>query len=307
MNKILVTGSSGFIGVNLINYLNDFFYSLLLFSREAGFSYNTIDSNYLNKEGITTIIHLAGKAHDLKNVTNEQEYFKVNTELTINLYNDFLKSNSKIFIYFSSVKAVKDHFDNILTEDVKPDPTTAYGKSKLAAENYIMSNLATTSKRVYILRPCLIHGPENKGNLNLLYKTVCKGFPWPLGEFKNKRSFCSIDNLCFIINELINNDQIPSGIYNIADDEPLSTIEIIKLISEKLRKKPLILNIPKLIINTFFKCGDFLRLPLNTDRLNKLTETYIVSNQKIRQAIDKPLPVTSKDGLIKTFNSFNNA
>ena len=110
-----------------------------------------------------------------------------------------------------------------------------------------------------------------------------------------------------MINELIQNDQIPSGIYNIADDEALSTNELIKLISESEGKKPFIWNIPRFIIKTISKIGDSFRLPLNTERLGKLTESFIVSNQKLKNAINKPLPVTSKEGLLKTFNSFNNA
>jgi nucleoside-diphosphate-sugar epimerase len=153
----------------------------------------------------------------------------------------------------------------------------------------------------------MIHGPSNKGNLNLLYKIVSKGLPWPLGSFDNKRSFCSVDNICFIINELIYNDKIPSGVYNIADDEPLSTNDLIKLIAVSLSKKPFILNTPKFLVKIVSKLGDALKLPLNTERLIKLTETYIVSNQKIKNAINKPLPVSAAEGLLKTFNSFNNA
>jgi nucleoside-diphosphate-sugar epimerase len=152
----------------------------------------------------------------------------------------------------------------------------------------------------------MIHGKGNKGNLNLLYKMVSKGFPWPLGAFKNKRSFCSIDNLCFIINELIENDKISSGVYNIADDEPISSNEIIKLIAKSMDNTPFILNIPKFLVKGFSKLGDIFKLPLNTERLSKLTETYLVSNQKIKIAIKKPLPISTKYGLIKTFESFRN-
>ena len=82
----------------------------------------------------------------------------------------------------------------ILTEDTIPNPKTHYGISKLQAENYILDQKLPEGKRVYILRPCMIHGPGNKGNLNLLYTLVKKGFPWPLGAFENQRSFLSIDN-----------------------------------------------------------------------------------------------------------------
>jgi nucleoside-diphosphate-sugar epimerase len=151
----------------------------------------------------------------------------------------------------------------------------------------------------------MIHGPGNKGNLNLLYKLVSKGIPWPLGAFDNKRSFCSIDNLMFIIKELINRDNIPSGVYNVADDEALSTNEVISLFAVSQNRKPKIWILPKGLIKTFAKLGDLLQLPLTTERLQKLTESYVVSNQKIKSAIGKNLQVSAKDGLLKTFNSFH--
>ena len=64
-------------------------------------------------------------------------------------------------------------------------------------------------------------------------------------------------------------------------------------------------NLPKSIIKFLSKLGDLLKLPLNTERLNKLTETYIVSNNKIIKAMNKPLPLSAKEGLMKTLNSFN--
>jgi nucleoside-diphosphate-sugar epimerase len=151
----------------------------------------------------------------------------------------------------------------------------------------------------------MIHGPGNKGNLNLLYKIVSKRLPWPLGAFENKRSFCSIDNLCFCINELIINDTIPSGIYNIADDEPIATKDLIKLMAKSQDKKYRIWNIPQLIIKLISRLGDYFNLPLNSERLNKLTENFIVSNNKIKTAIKKPLPFSAHEGLIKTFHSFD--
>ena len=294
MNSIFITGSNGFIGKNMITYFS-LDYSFVKYDK----------TNPVNIQG-EVVLHLAGKAHDLKNVSNSSEYYEVNTELTKTVFDAFLASNAKVFITLSSVKAVADEVEGILTEDHIPRPITHYGKSKLLAEQYIISKQIPEGKRVYILRLCMIHGPGNKGNLNLLYKMVKKGLPWPLGAFDNKRSFCSINNLCFIINELIQNNQIQSGIYNIADDDTVSTKELISLIAQCENKNFKIWNVPKSIIIFFSKLGDLLRLPLNTERLNKLTETYIVSNQKIRKAIDKPLPINAKVGLLNTFNSFNN-
>ena len=292
MKNIYITGSSGFVGENVIAN----FYSKYLFHK-----YNKETAFDIKDE---IVLHLAGKAHDLINALDYKDYYFVNTELTKNIFDCFLESQSKIFIFLSSVKAVADHVDSELTENTIPNPITHYGKSKLLAEQYILSKVIPEGKRVYILRPCMIHGLGNKGNLNFLYKIVSKGFPWPLGAFENKRSFCSIDNLCFVINELIENNQIQSGVYNIADDEPISTNELINLISVALGKKPHIWNAPQSLIKSLSKIGDMLNLPLNSERLNKLTETYIVSNNKIINAINKRLPISAKDGLIKTVNSF---
>ena len=294
-NTIFITGASGFVGKNL---LNEF---------ENMYTFSIFEKGDIISISQDIVIHLAGKAHDLKNTSLKDQYYVVNTELTKVIFDKFLESNARVFITISSVKAAADTLDIVLTENHIPNPITHYGKSKLLAEEYILSKEIPQGKRVYILRPCMIHGPGNKGNLNLLYKIVRKGLPWPLGRFENKRSFCSIDNLCFVINEIIQNDQIPSGVYNIADDEALSTNELIRLIAESQGKKSFIWNTPKSIIKSLSKLGDLCRLPLNTERLSKLTENYVVSNQKLKNAIHKPLPVCSKKGLLKTLNSFNNA
>jgi nucleoside-diphosphate-sugar epimerase len=292
MSSIFITGSSGFVGLNLIEYLRSFF-TFIKYQRETAIEINQ-----------DIVIHLAGKAHDLKKTSNSDEYYQLNTELTKKVFDAFLASNAKVFITLSSVKAVADEVDNVLTEEDIPNPITHYGKSKLLAEQYILSKDIPLGKRVYILRPCMIHGLGNKGNLNLLYKLVSKGIPWPLGSFDNKRSFCSIGNLMFIIKELINREDIPSGVYNVADDEPLSTNEVISLLAISQNRRPKILILPKGLIKAFAKLGDLLRLPLTTERLQKLTESYVVSNQKIKSAIGKNLHVSAKDGLLKTFNSF---
>jgi nucleoside-diphosphate-sugar epimerase len=293
MTSIGISGSTGFIGKNILEK-NINLFQFVCYKKNQKFEI---------KEDI--IIHLAGKAHDLKNIADPFEYYLVNTELTKKIFDAFLLSDAKVFITLSSVKAVADTLDSILTEDFLPNPTTHYGKSKLLAEHYILSRKIPEGKRVYILRPCMIHGPGNKGNLNLLYKIVKSGFPWPLGSFENQRSFCSIDNLCFIINELIENFEIPSGLYNIADNESLSTNELIEIIALSRGRNPFILKTPKFLINFIVKVGDYFKLPLNTERLKKLTENYIVSNDKIITAINKPLPLTAKEGLLKTLNSFN--
>ena len=291
--NIFITGSTGFVGINCINYFKTN-YSFTLFNKN--------EKDFIINEDI--VLHLAGKAHDLKNEFNINEYYEVNTELTKVIFDKFLKSNSKVFIFLSSVKAVIDNDIENLTEDTIPNPKSHYGKSKLLAEQYILSK-NNSDKRIYILRPCMIHGPSNKGNLNLLYNYIIKGMPWPLGFFENKRSFCSIDNLCFILAELFNNELIPSGLYNIADDVPLSTNDVIKLITKTKGIKNNIWYINKRFINTVAKFGNLFNFPFNTEKLRKLTDTYVVNTSKMKKYLNHPLPISTSDGLIKTFQSFN--
>ena len=290
--EIFITGSSGFVGSYLKKSFKNIF-SLKYYKRESSIK---IDSQ--------VVLHLAGLAHDLKKTKNFKDYYTVNTELTKCIFDEFLNSNAEVFIFLSSVKASSDSIDSVLYEDSTSNPKTHYGKSKLLAENYITSKKITKGKRIYILRPCMIHGPNNKGNLNLLYNLVSKKIPWILGLYENKRSYCSIENLSFVIKELINNKKIPSGIYNVSDDDPLSTNEIICLISKSQNKKPIIWNISKKLIKAIAKIGDVFPLFINSERLQKLTETYVVSNEKIKKGIGKELPVDSKNGMLNTFKSY---
>jgi nucleoside-diphosphate-sugar epimerase len=294
--RITITGNSGFVGHNLQDYLKDLYDLKAMSVRYKPYQQFDLKTD--------AIIHLAGKAHDLKKVSSSKEYYEANFELTKQVFNAFLDSESAIFIFMSTVKAVADEVKGVLTEDSIPDPKTHYGIAKHQAEEYILSKKLPEGKRVYILRPCMIHGPGNKGNLNLLYQLVARGLPWPLGAFENKRSFLSIDNLCFVIKELLENETISSGAYQIADDQPLSTNELIQLLGTSLDKRSSIWNISSSWIKGVARLGDYLHLPLNSERLQKLTGNYVVSNQKIVKAIGKPLPVESKDGLLRTFESF---
>lgn len=294
--KITITGATGFVGTNLQDYLKSIH------------DIKPISVRYKdnNRFEIMTdaIIHLAGKAHDFKKVSHPDEYYEANFELTKQLFDVFLTSEATVFIFMSTVKAVADEVKEILNEEAIPNPKTHYGIAKHQAEEYILSQKLTERKRVYILRPCIIHGPGNKGNMNLLYKLVAKGWPWPLGAFNNKRSFLSIENLCFVIKELLENLTIPSGVYNVADEQSLSTNQLIMLLGTSLDKKSRILNFSQKSIRSIAKLGDYLYLPLNSERLQKLTENYVVSNHKIVKAIGKSLPISSENGLMKTFDSF---
>ena len=323
--NILITGVHGFVGSNLVIALKGHhsLYGLDIVAPEKEgvvktFTWKDIETTSFPMQLLPkfdAIIHLAGKAHDTKNQSASQVYFDINTGLTQKIFDFFLESSAKKFIFFSSVKAAADSVvGDMLTEDVIPTPVGPYGESKIAAEEYILSKLRSEhgelkvamqrDKQVYIRRPCMIHGPGNKGNLNLLYNVVKKGIPWPLGDFENKRSFTSIDNLCYVVEGLLTKD-VASGIYHMGDDETLSTNELIALMCEAMGKEPHIWKMNRKMMEGCAGLGTLLHLPLNTERLRKLTENYVVSNEKIKSAlgIDR-MPVRAADGIMKTIRSF---
>ena len=313
MKRILITGINGFVGSNFTN------------SWSKNHKLFGVDIRQPQKEGVErtfgwddmhklppvdAIVHLAGKAHDTKNQSVAQSYFDINTGLTERIFDFFVESDARVFVFFSSVKAAADSVPgDVLTEDVVPAPVGPYGESKIRAEEYILKGLSAlpsdSDKRVFILRPCMFHGPGNKGNLNLLYNVVSRGIPWPLGSYENLRSFCSIDNIGFVVEQLIVRDGIESGIYHVGDDEPISTNELIGLIGESVGKRSHIWRLPKALMGAAASVGGVLHLPLNNDRLQKLTENYVVSNDKIKRALGiNRMPVSAKEGMKKTLESF---
>lgn len=308
--NILITGVHGFVGSNLVKYLSgeNTIYGLDIISPEKEgvektYSWDDLESPDIPQ--IDAIIHLAGKAHDTRNQTVADVYFKVNTGLTQKIFDWYLaNATAKKFVFFSTAKAAAEKVPDVLYEDVVPTPVGPYGESKIAAENYILSKGETPKKQTYIFRPCMIHGPGNKGNLNLLYSVVSKGIPWPLGAYENRRTFTSIGNMCYAVNGVLTKD-VPSGIYNMGDDDALSTNELVEVICSALGKQTHILRIPKGFMNGVAKVGGLLHLPLNPLRMQKLTENYVSSNAKIKKALGiERFPVDAREGLRLTIKSF---
>lgn len=295
--NILVTGANGFVGKNLISSL-----SKKYFFEKWKVRYGNTESYELPNINACAIIHLAGLAHDAKKTRNKDDYQNSNYQLTKIVYDAFLRSEAKLFIYMSSIKAVADFSDKIITEDTACHPQTDYGISKKMAEDYILSNVKP-DKRIFILRPCMIYGPGNKGNLNLLVRLIQTGIPWPLASFENKRTFLSVDNLVYVIDKMIENQSIPSGLYNVGDSESLSTNQLTEIIARAKNIKIRKLNLPRWFVQSIAKLGDMMNLPLNSDRLEKLTSNYVVDNSKLLLTIGGHLPVNTICGIEKTIRS----
>ncbi|MDD3945936.1 MAG: NAD-dependent epimerase/dehydratase family protein [Bacteroidales bacterium] len=327
--NILFTGASGFVGSHLVAHFAEKGHTIDVLDLGQPVpscvrqSFHWDGLNRIDLGVYDAVIHLAGIAHDVRGKANADLYMKVNYGLTKEVFTRFLEARSgasaqkakvRSFIFFSTVKAVADRVEgDVLTEDAMPNPVGPYGESKLKAEKFIRESFekagaeaGTQPTNVYILRPSMIHGPGNKGNLNLLYQVVRRGIPWPLGSFDNKRSFTSVRNLCVLV-ERVAIGGIPSGVYHVADDAPVSTNRLIELICKSLGKRTRILHFSPGLIRAFTRIGDVLHLPLNSLRLQKLTEDYVVSNRKLKDALGMDaMPYTTEEELLLILESFKN-
>lgn len=298
LKKIILFGSTGFLGENLQAKF-----------KGKIFNANIRQENWQNRipvEG-SIYINLVGKAHDHNKTATEEDFYHVNVYLTKNIFDVFIKSEAKIFIHISSLAALEE-FESLkpLTEEDSCNPNSWYGKSKREAEKWLLEQRLPENKKLIILRPPMVHGPGDKGNLGLLYKLISRGIPYPLASFENKRSFISIDNFCFFIDELIKNEEkLISGIYHISDDELISTNQIIDIIKKVEKKNTPDLSLPKFFVKGLAKIGDIIPIPLNSLRLKKMTSDLTVSNQKIKSALGiEKLPLSAEEGIIKTIKSF---
>ncbi len=274
--KILVTGASGFVGQHLCRYLTQqgIAYRALT-RRELRFEDANLNStanewycvNYQDQqaliqslEGITHIIHLAGRAHtfDAHQAAAEAAYRQDNVELTRCLV--AACANMGIhFIYVSTIKVNGEQ--GIFTKDSLPDPQDYYAASKYAAEKIVQGIIGCSYT---IIRPCVLYGPDVKGNISRLLSAVYRGLPLPIKGLNNQRSMMHIDNFCQLLVWSLTQDSVRQTVILAADTPPLSSTEIVYYLASGMHKPARLIYIPVGILHKICRLmgreADFLRL-----------------------------------------------
>lgn len=240
--NILIIGHTGFIGKFLCKKLIDELHNIVGLDikepdeeqkkRCKNFFGDILCPESIKKTiwGIDLVISLAAKHHDF-GITKE-EYFRVNEGGTINLLNCMAEANVKKLIYYSSV-AVYGTQKSPTTEETVPNPDTNYGRSKLAAEKAILKWTTEDKERIaVIIRPTVIFGPENYGNVyNLIDKIYKKSFVF-VGDASNIKSVAYVENLVDATNFLLKHLKPGFHIFNYSDEPQLSTAELVKIITD---------------------------------------------------------------------------
>ena len=232
MNKILITDSNGYLASNFLNQYK----KVYDFEKFSLLNQKIEDINFDN---IDIILHCAALVHQ-KVEQPYEKYHEINVEYPVKLAKLAKQNGVKQFVFISTI-AVYGEEKEKLDENTICNPITPYEKSKLEAEKKLVE-LNDDSFIVSIIRAPMIYGKNAPGNIDSLIKLVKKLPIIPLGKIKNKRSFISIQNLCFIINEIITHQK--AGVFLASDDEPISTSRLIELIAKNLDKKIYLVKIP---------------------------------------------------------------
>jgi nucleoside-diphosphate-sugar epimerase len=233
MNLIL-TGSSGFIGHHFLKKTKE--YTIIPISLK-----NT-PVDHINFNNVDTILHLAGLAHQM-NGAPEKEYFRINSDLTIEFATKAKEKGVKHFIFISTAKVYGEStkIGHPFNERSPCFPTDPYSKSKLQAEERLKI-LEDDNFTISIIRIPLVYGAGVKGNLKSLINLIRKTPLLPLGKINNKRSLLYVGTLIDFLKTVI--EKKKSGIFIACDNTALSSTQLIRLLADSLNKKIILFKMP---------------------------------------------------------------
>jgi nucleoside-diphosphate-sugar epimerase len=316
--RILLTGATGFIGKELANRIekDGYFKLRVIVRRDVRFSIGTevyLTSSLVDNEvipvalrDVEVLIHSAARAHIMKDQAFDPlaEYRKTNTEDTLKLARMAAISGVRRFIFISSIKVNGEGTaDNQrYTADDIPAPVDAYGISKMEAEQGLFEIASKTKMEVVIIRPVLVYGPGVKANFHNMMRWLNKSIPLPFGAIQNKRSILALDNLVDLVIVCTSHPNAANQIFLASDGIDISTSELLREVSQLLKKTPLI-PIPTGVI--IFLAG----LLGKTSFATRLCGSLQVDINKTQELLNWFPPIATKEALKKTTEYFlkNNA
>lgn len=323
MKSVLVTGASGFVGKNLFTKCLNLDYRLILLLRNSHPDFlrkaqclliDDISNDIELRQAVSSVdiaVHLAARAHILRDdaADPEAEFRRVNVEGTLNLARQCAQAGVKHFVFVSSVGAIATLSDRALDETSPCRPDTPYGRSKLLAEEGLKEIAQASGMTYTILRPTLVYGPGNPGNMERLMKLVRLGLPLPLGAIRNRRSFVYVENLVDAIVRCVDHPQARNQTFVVSDGQDVSTPELIRQIARSAGYPCRLFDCPMSVLRLLGRAGNWVQqatgrtLPINQEVVERLSGSLVVDSAKIRTTLDWQPPFSLEEGLMKTFQS----
>ena len=322
---VLVTGATGFIGGHLLKGLVLVGYRVRALCRTPvsdddieglewvqteGLSPKTDWNEFL--DGVDSVVHLAALAHESNQSrkSSDDAYYQVNAGVTEALVTA-VRDNGSIrrMIFLSTIGVIATTSSLVVDEKTPCNPDTVYAKSKLEAEERIQSVLSGSGTDWCILRPPVVYGPGNPGNMDRLRKLVLTGIPLPFGSICNQRSFIYVGNLSGIIIHVIGFPAKLNRVYCVADNQSLSTPELINLICQAVDRSDRCWPCPLWLLGMLGHGGDFFRSVFGTDpginsySVERLVGSLAIDAASIHKELQWRPPFTIEEGLVETFGS----
>ena len=314
MQNILVTGATGFVGSALCQYLLRQGYHITAIVRSRHHSISRaikqvvvsdlgLKINWVGiLQGIDCVIHLAGRAHIVKEVVADplDAFRHINTRATLHLAQQAIKVGVRRFIFLSSIKVngEKTPLHQPFSVTDNPAPLDPYGISKYEAELGLQEMVVSTRMELVIIRPPLIYGPHVKANFLTMMKWVQKGIPLPLGAVNNQRSLLALDNLLDFILLCIVNPKAAGQTFLISDGNDLSTTELLQRVAIALRKSIRLVPIPT---SALIIAGAALG---KRDISRRLCESLQIDMSHTKKRTAWKPPITVDEALQKTANIY---
>jgi nucleoside-diphosphate-sugar epimerase len=312
--KILVTGSTGFVGKALLPILIRCGLHVNAIVRNPpqsilhGVHYHYVHDlnssiNFSSPlRGVDVLIHLAARVHVIAEMYEDSlsEYRRINVDSTLTLANQAASLGVRRFVFVSSVKVNGDltKKDIPFQADDIPNPQDSYGVSKMDAEFELMKLAKKTGMEVVIIRPPIIYGPDVKANFLSMIKILDSGIPLPFANIHNKRSLLFVDNLVDLLVRVIDHPKAAGQVFLVSDDHDVSTTTLLNVISSALGKKARLVPVPLFFLKIIF-C-----LIGKVDLSQKLLGSLCLDISKTKELLDWTPPVRFEEGIKRTAKSF---
>lgn len=321
--RILVTGATGFVGSNLIPVLEAGGHLLTLALRNSDAASRLPKTKAQSQrralvvgdvgertdwrealQGADAVVHLAARAHVLGGGQDEEEALtRVNAWGTARLVDQVVDVGVERFVLMSSIGAVTTASDACVTLTTPCTPDTPYGRSKRAAELALIERATGSQTRWTILRPTLVYGPGNPGNMERLVALVKHGLPLPLGAIRNRRSFTFVRNLTDLTALVLSHRNARDATFLVSDGEDLSTPELIDRIALHAGVRLRLISVPSPVLHGIARGGDLWTTvtgsaaPFGTQALRRLESSLYVDNEPLRAGLDWTPPFGVDEGL----------